>query len=203
MALSVPFILSWFRQTPENMARSKVIALAKPNKPKDDPKSYCPIALLCVPFKIMERILHTHHYPVIDLQLPKEQPSFRHGRSTTDQVTLLTQDIEDSFQAGKKASAVFLKTILDKHIVKFIMEMVSNCSFILHTNNRQHSRLRRLRNVVPQGSVLALMLLNIYIHDLPTTESKKYRYADNLAILLSNPSWSRVERGLNHDCHHT
>ena len=43
------------------------------------------------------------------------------------------------------------------------------------------------------------MLFNIYIHDLPNTESKKYGYADDLAILLSNPSWSRVERGLSHD----
>ena len=28
---------------------------------------------------------------------------------------------------------------------------------------------------------------------------RKYRYADDLAILLSNSSWSRVERGLSHD----
>ena len=83
--------------------------------------------------------------------------------------------------------------------MKFIMEMVSNHSFTLHTNDGQHSRLRRLRNGVPQGSVLAQMSFNIYIHDLPNTESKKYRYADDLAILLSNPSWSRVERGLSHD----
>ena len=81
--------------------------LAKPNKPKDGSKSYRLIALLCVPFKIMERILHTR-YPVIDPQLPKEQAGFRCGRSTTDQGTLLTQDIEDSFQAGESAGAIVL-----------------------------------------------------------------------------------------------
>jgi len=33
---------------------------------------------------------------------------FRHGRLAVDQVTLLTQDIEDSFSAKKKAGAVFV-----------------------------------------------------------------------------------------------
>ena len=43
----------------------KIIAFPEPNKPLDDPKGYWPIALLCVPYKIMERLLHTHLDPVI------------------------------------------------------------------------------------------------------------------------------------------
>jgi len=39
--------------------------------------------------------------------LPQEA-GFRHGVSTIDQVTLLKQDIEDSFSAKKKAGAVLL-----------------------------------------------------------------------------------------------
>ena len=41
--------------------------------------------------------------PVVDPQLPREQAGFRRGRSTVDQVTLLKQDIEDSFQNNEKA----------------------------------------------------------------------------------------------------
>ena len=44
----------------------------------------------------------------MDPQLPQEQAGFRQGRSTVDQVTLLTQDILDSFQYNKKAGVVFL-----------------------------------------------------------------------------------------------
>ena len=74
----------------------------------------------------------------------KEQAGFRSGRSTTDQVTLLCHDIEDRFQAGEKAVVIFLdltaaydtiwlrglnmkllETIPDKHMVSFIMEMLS------------------------------------------------------------------------------
>ena len=92
-----------------------------------------------------------------------------------------------------------LETIPDKHLVSFIMDMLSNRSFRLHTSNGQSSRVRRLRNGVPQGSVLAPMLFNIYIYDLPLTTSRKYGYADDLAILLSRPSWEAVEEGLSED----
>ena len=45
---------------------------------------------------------------LIDPLLPKEQAGFRRGKSTVDQVVLLTQNIEDSFEAKKKAGAVFI-----------------------------------------------------------------------------------------------
>ncbi|KAJ3582540.1 hypothetical protein NHX12_000504 [Muraenolepis orangiensis] len=198
--------------------RASVIALPKPNKPAEDPKSYRPISLLCVPFKILERMVHSRIEPVVDSQLTREQAGFRRGRSTADQVTLLCQDIEDSFQDNEKAGVVYLdltaaydtvwhrglhlkllRTIPDRHMVKFIMETPSNRSFNLQTSSGQCSRLRRLKNGVPQGSVLSPMLFNVYIHDLPDTASRKYGYADDLAIMLSRPTWKAMEEGLNED----
>jgi len=64
-------------------------------------------------------------------------------------------------------------------MVRIIMEMVGNHSFTLTTGNGKRSRLQRLKNSVPQGSVLAPLLFNIYISDLPTTVSRKYAYADD------------------------
>jgi len=69
------------------------------------------------------------------------------------------------------------------HMVRMIMEMVSNRSFNLYTGNSKRSRLPRLNNGVPQGPVLVSRLFNIYISDLPTTFSRKYAYADDLAIM--------------------
>jgi len=154
--------------------RALVVAFPNPEKPLGDTKSYRPISLLCVPFKILERLIYARVETIIDPLLPQEQAGFRHGRSAVDQVTLLTQDIEDSFTAKKKAGAVFvdftaaydtvrhrsltcklLRLLPDRHMVCMIMEMVGNRSFTLTTGNGQRSRLRRLKNVVPQGSVLA------------------------------------------------
>ena len=133
-------------------------------------------------------------------------------------MTLLTQDIEDAFDAGEKSGVVLLdlsaaydtvwlrglhlkllQMIPDRHMVKFIMEMLYNRSFTLNTSDGQCSRQRRLKNGVPQGSVLAPMLFNVYIHDLPVTQAKKYGYADDLAILLQKKSWEDIEGGLTAD----
>ena len=203
---------------PKTWRHATVVALPKPNKHAQDPKSYRPKSLLCVPFKILERLIHSRIDPVVDPQLPREQAGFRRGRSTVDQVTLLTQDIEDSFQHNEKAGVVFLdltaaydtvwhrglhlkllRIIPDRHMLGFIMDMLSNRSFVVHTSDGQRCRLRRMKNGVPQGSVLSPMLFNIYISDLPETTSRKYGYADDLAILLRRPSWKEMEEGLNKD----
>ena len=71
-------------------------------------KSYRPIFLLCIPYKILERFTYARVEPLIDPLLPKELVEFRRGKSTVDQVVLLTQNIKDSFEAKKNAGAVFV-----------------------------------------------------------------------------------------------
>ena len=166
----------------------------------------------------MERLIYARIKPIVDTLLPQEQTGFRRGRSTTDQVTLLTQQIEDSFSEKKKAGAVFvdltaaydtvwhrgltcklLRMLPVRHIVSFMKELVRNRSFTLTTGNGAQSRLRRLKNGVPQGSVLSLLLFNIYTHDLPVTVARKFVYADDLAIMHSAEDWQSVEGTLTQD----
>ena len=155
--------------------------------------------------------------PLMDQLLPKEQAGFRPGKSTVDQVVLLTQNIEDSFEAKKKNGAVFvdltaaydtvwhrgltcklLRLLPDKHMVRMIMELVRNRSFTLtSTGESKQSRLRRLKNGIPQGSVLAPLLFNIYRYDLPSMISRKFAYADDLALLHSSGNWKDLERTLS------
>jgi len=80
-------------------------------------------------------------------------------------------------------SCKLLRLLPDKHMVRMIMEMVGNRSFTLTTGNGHRSRLRRLKNGVPQGSVLAPLLSKIFTSDLPATISRKHAYADDLAIM--------------------
>ena len=84
-----------------------VFVIPEPIKPVGDPSICRPISLLCVPYKILVRLIYGRVEPTIDLLFPKEQAGFRRGKSTVNQVVLLTQNIEDSFKVKKKAGAVF------------------------------------------------------------------------------------------------
>ena len=126
---------------PKIWRRALVVAIPKLAKPV----GYRPISLLCVSYKILERLIYARVEPLIHPLLPKEQAGFRREKSTVDQVVLLTQNIEDSFEAEKKAGAVFidltaaydtvwhrgltcklLRILPDKHMVRMILELVRN-----------------------------------------------------------------------------
>jgi len=52
----------------------------------------------------------------------------------------------------------------------------------------------RIINGFPQGTLLAPFLFNICISDLPTTVSRKFAYADDLAIMHADGDWQTLER---------
>ena len=84
-------------------------------------------------------------------------------------------------------------------MVHMITEMIGNRNFTLTTGNGKWSSLQRLKNRVPQDSVLAPLLFNISISDLPTTVSRKYAYADDLAIMHADGDRQAVEGALSKD----
>ena len=90
-----------------------------------------------------------------------------------------------------------LRLLPDKHMARMAMKLVRNISFTLTTGDHKPSSLRRLKNGVPQGSVLAPLLFNIYIYDLLSKTSRKYDYADDLAVLYSSGDWNVLERSLS------
>ena len=195
-----------------------VVTISKPMKPVGDPNSYQSISLLWVPYKILKRLIYAHIEPLINPLLPKKQAGILCRKLSKDQVVLLTQNIKDSFEAKKKASAIFvgltaaygtvwhhgltcklLRFLPDKHMVRMIMELVLNRSFTLTINDSKQSRLYHLKNGIPQESVLAPLLFNIYTYDLPSMISKKFAYADDLALLHSSENWKDLEETLSQD----
>jgi len=171
---------------------AQIVAFPKPEKPLGYLKSYRSISLLFVPFNILERLIYVSTHCSHGSRRAFDT-GFRHGRSTVDQVNLLTQDIDDSFSAKKKAGAVFvdltaayntvwhcglisrlLRLLPDRNMVHMIMEMAGNRSFTLTTKNGKRSRSQHLGNGVPQVSVLAPLIFNTFISDVPNNVSRKY-----------------------------
>ena len=112
-------------------------------------------------------------------------------------IGLLTAAYDNVWLLG--LTCKLLRLLPNKHMVRMIMELVRNRRFILTNGDSKPSRLRRPKNGLPQGSVLASLLFDIYIYDLPSIISKKYVYADDLAILYSSVDWKVLERTLSED----
>ena len=78
-------------------------------------------------------------------------------------------------------------------MISMIMELVRIRSFTLANGFGKLSRLQRLKNGVPQESVLAPLLFDICTHDLPATTAEKFAYANDLATLDSASNWQALE----------
>ena len=58
---------------PKIWRRALVVVIPKPTKPVGYPKNYHPISLLCVPYKILERLTYARVKALIDALLPKSR----------------------------------------------------------------------------------------------------------------------------------
>ena len=133
-------------------------------------------------------------------------------------MALLTEKIEEGFDRKKVVGAIFkdltaaydtiwhrgLRLKLQRHITSekltnFIMELLTNRSFVLYTDHEQSSKPYRLKNGVAQGSVLAPFLYNLYTADLPSTLSTRYIYADDVALTVARRTFEETEKALQTD----
>ena len=105
--------LSQFYTFPSSWKQSIIIPILKPGKPSDSPFSYCPISLSFCTSKIFERIVLGQLTCFLEQCsiLSAVQAAFRPGRSTMDQVLLLSQSIADSFLQSKPGASTVLATV--------------------------------------------------------------------------------------------
>ena len=84
-----------------------------------------------------------------------------------------------------------VRVISNRQMVRFIVNIFSNRSFKIKIRDGQCSRLRRLRNGLPQGSSLAPLLFTVCLSDIASTTSCGYGY-----IPTTWPYYSTIEQVL-------
>lgn len=202
---------------PKAFKKTKIIAVLKPGKSKDKPDSYRPIALLSCCYKLLERLILNRLGSKIHEITPIEQAGFRPSRSCTDQVLSLTTHIEAGFQQQLKTSVAFvdltaaydtvwkdgllyklMRIIPCRTMNKLINNMLSERYFQVVVGTKI-SKQKKLNNGLPQGSVLAPVFFNLYTSDLPITQSRKFIYADDLALATQQRTLTKSEQTLSSD----
>ena len=160
------------------------MALRKPGKDPSVANSFRPLSLLCHTYKLSERLILNRIAEHVDAKLIPEQAGFRPGKSCTSQLLNLTEHIEDGYEKRLTTGAVFVDlsaaydTVNHRRLLSKVLEMTGDVltdliRTLLESRrffvvlNEKKSRWRRQRNGLPQGSVLAPMLFNIYTNDQP------------------------------------
>lgn len=222
-----PKAIAWMAETmtdimnkgtyPKIWKHAKIIAILKPGKPPTEPSSYRPISLLCCLYKLLERILLERITLYINPCIPIQQAGFRSQRGTTEQVLALTSYIESGFERGEKTGVVLIdlsaaydtvwtgglmlklaKMIPCRKTLKLISTMLGTRQFHVVLGGTK-SKIRKIKNGVPQGSVIAPSFFNVYISDMPNCESFNLGYADDWVLAHQSKKWQEIEKVLSID----
>ena len=161
-------------------------------------------------------MIMTHVCPTVERQLSPDQAGFHPGRSCCGQILNLTQYIEDGFDARQIAGAVFVdlmaecdtvnhrmlllklaKVFCNTKIVKMIQSLLVNRCFFVEMYSKK-SRCRTQKNSLPQGSVMAPPLFNIYTNKEPEFNNiRRFIYADDLCIARQSLTFETIEMSLS------
>lgn len=193
---------------PDSWKTSKIIPIKKKAN-SNEISNLRPISLLSNLGKLFEMIVRTKMDKGITLPyIPNSQFGFQKGHSTVDAMTKFTNDIVLNLRAKKCTVAVFLDVekafdhashygILTKMIrigfsppiIKLFKSFFTNRQFGVLFKN-QLSEFSNVNCGVPQGSVLAPHLYNIFMSDFPhnSEHSSGILYADDSLLYSHNES---------------
>lgn len=91
-----------------------------------------------------------------------------------------------------------LKLLKCTKMTALINNMLTNRTLQIMMNN-ETSCTKKLNNGLKQGSVLAPLLFNVYIADIPRTTSRQFAYADDLAITTQHCDMNVLSETLTED----
>jgi len=173
--------------------KTKIITLFKAGKQRNDTPHYCPVSILNITHKVLERLVLNRIQFEIGKILPVEQVGFRAIRSVADNNNQNETPKQYQNECGIYRSHTAAYDIVRRHELLYKLTSVISCKKTtmlieyMPTNRRyqvfigdQKSRSRTIDNGLPQSSVFVSALFDIYVHDLSNTITFKFQCADDI-----------------------
>ena len=196
---------------------AKVIALYKKDS-RDNPTNYCPISLLSVFSKLIEKIMYKCLYSFLDILHPS-QFGFCEKHSTLHALIGMTETIKETIDNSMFGCGVFIDlqkafdtvnhSILLKKLEHYGIRGVELDWFSSYLSNRKQyvsvngatSDYLDITCGVPQGSALGTLLFLIYINDLPSISKvlSFYLFADDTNIYFSSHDLFSLQKIINRE----
>lgn len=202
---------------PDGWKEGITVPILKPGRDSTMIKSYRPITMLSCVGKLMERVVKKRMDCFLESNkiLHTAQMGFRQGRSTTEALAVIFQDIKNSLKGKRQSIAVYidLESAFDcvwhegllykmqqmkvpNYLLRWFSEYFKNRKTTAKLNTVISSE-RNLEVGVPQGAVLSPLFFNIMLSDIPTDKHVRLvSYADDITFVSSSESLSEARNNM-------
>ena len=206
---------------PQVWRHGVIIPLLKRGKPASEVESFRPISLTSCVIKLLERMISARLYAMAENQnwLNNQQAGFRKGRSCEDQIIKLIQDISDGFQSkqmkrtvmalldySKAYDRTWRERLLSKlhdygtprQMTKWIAAFLRTRTAEVVINGTRSTRVR-MKQGLPQGSVLSPLLFILFINDITKdipADVKSPLFADDASLYVTHENLNVAEERL-------